>query len=208
MSGFDDPRGRRSEELAFEAERAHRSGDDRRARSLFEQAAELEEQAVADTDPAEPRVRGVLAVSSVALWCKARRYDRAETLARGYLDTSAVTDEESVRELRAAGLEARVKLWRGLTPSMRVTLLAEAGLDIPEGMGIEALRTAGLAKAGWDRPAFPTGAARHALARRGLLEVGETLLAVLSGPGWHTPRCVTDLGQAVAEAGFGLIRPS
>lgn len=101
MRGFDDPRGRRSEELAFEAERADKDGDAARARARFAQAAELEEQVVADTDPAEPRVKGVLAVSSVALWYKARRFTRAQTLARHYLAVGAAADEESVRELRA-----------------------------------------------------------------------------------------------------------
>ena len=101
MRGFDDSRSRRSEELAFEAERAARGGDLTTAQALFAQAAELEEQVVADTDPSEPRVRGVLAVSSVALWYKARRFTRAQTLARHYLAVGAAADEESVRELRA-----------------------------------------------------------------------------------------------------------
>ena len=101
MRGFDDPRGRQSEELAFEAERAERGGDEKRARALFAQAAELEEQVVADTDPAEPRVKSVLAVSSVALWYKAHRFIRAQALARHYLAMGAAADSESVQELRA-----------------------------------------------------------------------------------------------------------
>lgn len=100
MTGFDDPRGRQSEELAFEAESAERGGDVQRARALFTQAAELEEQVVADTDPAEPRVKSVLAVSSVALWYKAHRFTRAQTLARHYLAMGAAADDESARELR------------------------------------------------------------------------------------------------------------
>jgi hypothetical protein len=100
MRGFDDPRGRQSEELAFEAERAEHGGDVQRARALFAQAAVLEEQVVADTDPAEPRVKSVLAVSSVALWYKAHRFTRAQTLARHYLAIGATADDESARELR------------------------------------------------------------------------------------------------------------
>jgi hypothetical protein len=101
MRGFDDPRGRQSEELAFEAERVERGGDEKRARALFAQAAELEEQVVADTDPEEPRVKSVLAVSSVALWYKAHRFIRAQALARHYLAMGAAADSESVQELRA-----------------------------------------------------------------------------------------------------------
>lgn len=101
MRGFDDPRGRRSEQLAFEAERAMNAGELAAARALFVQAAELEEQVVAETDPAESRVKSVLAVSAVALWYKAHRLTRAQALARHYLAAGVAVDEESVRELRA-----------------------------------------------------------------------------------------------------------
>lgn len=101
MRGFDDPRGRQSEQLAFEAERAMNAGELDAARGLFAQAAELEEKVVADTDSAEPRVKSVLAVSAVALWYKAHRLTRAQILARHYLTAGVAVDGESVRELRA-----------------------------------------------------------------------------------------------------------
>jgi len=107
MTGFDDPRGRRSEQLAFEAERAANTGELDTARALFAQAAELEEQVVADTDPAQPRVKSVLAVSAVALWYKAHRLTRAQALARHYLAAGVALEEASIRELRALIHEAR-----------------------------------------------------------------------------------------------------
>lgn len=99
------------------------------------------------------------------------------------------------------------KIWRSLSPSMRATLLGEAGLPIGS-PSIDALIEAGLAKPGWDRPAFASGAARRALGRRGLLEIGQTVPMPGSGPGWHTPRTVTDIGRQVAEYGRSLLAPS
>ncbi len=106
MRGFDDPRGRQGEQLAFEAERALNTGEVDRARTLFAQAAELEEKVVADTNPGEPRVKRVLAVSAVALWYKAYRLSRAQTLARHYLALGTVIDDD-LRELDGMIREAR-----------------------------------------------------------------------------------------------------
>lgn len=108
MRGFDDPRGRQSEQLAFEAERALSAGEFDRARSLFARAAELEEKVVVDTSPDEPRVRSVLAVSEVALWYKAHRLSRAQALARHYL-AIGITVEADLRELHHLIREARRK---------------------------------------------------------------------------------------------------
>lgn len=76
---FDDPRGRLSEELAFEAETAARAGDTAKSIVLYTEAAELEEKAARDVS--EKRTRGVLAESAVALWLKAGKRDEAERVA-------------------------------------------------------------------------------------------------------------------------------
>lgn len=78
MTGYlEDPRGRRSEELAFAAERAYKFGDHERAFDLFAEAAELEGQVAREVPADQPRVRSVLGISAVALWIDARRYDEA-----------------------------------------------------------------------------------------------------------------------------------
>lgn len=94
MTGFEDPRGRRSEELAFSAEQAERVGAIETARALFSEAATLEEQIVADVSATAPRVRSVLATSAVALWYKARELGRALTLARHYIAAAIASDTE------------------------------------------------------------------------------------------------------------------
>lgn len=134
MRGFDDPRGRQSEELAFEAERAERRGDVHSARTLFAQAAELEEQVVADTDPAESRVKGVLAVSSVALWYKAHRFTRAQALARHYLAVGATADDESARELRTllhqAQQDNHARVQRAAAPAVKRSAVVQRYCEV------------------------------------------------------------------------------
>jgi phage baseplate assembly protein W len=94
MTGFDDPRGRHSEELAVLAEQAERDGRLDEARDKFAAAAALEEAVVAAVTLNEPRVKAVLATSAVALWFKARRLDRAMALARHYLATGVSRGSE------------------------------------------------------------------------------------------------------------------
>ena len=94
MTGFEDPRGRRSEELAFFAEQAERAGAIAQARTLFSEAATLEEQVVAEVSATAPRVRAVLATSAVALWYKARDLGRALALARHYIAAAVSSDTE------------------------------------------------------------------------------------------------------------------
>jgi len=71
------------------AARAHaelRRGASAEAESFFAQAAEAEEQALAQLIPADkPRTFGITAVSAVALWYKARELQRAESLAHSVL---------------------------------------------------------------------------------------------------------------------------
>lgn len=102
MTGFlKDPRGRRSEELAFEAERAHRAGDQERARALYAQAAELEGEVAREVPDAEPRVRSVLAISAVALWLEAGRHDDAARAACEFLARPEALTEQGKAELEA-----------------------------------------------------------------------------------------------------------
>jgi len=64
---------RTSEELASHAHNALRRGAVAEAESFFAQAAEGEEQALAQLVLADkPRTFGIMAVSAVALWYKAR----------------------------------------------------------------------------------------------------------------------------------------
>ena len=95
------------------------------------------------------------------------------------------------------------RIWSQLTASMRVTLLREAGLSTE---GTEARQIeAGIRRPGCIRHEDSSGAARHALGRRGLLVIGQTVPMPGSGPGFHTPRTITELGQAVAKYGRSLL---
>ncbi len=82
---FNDPRGRQSEELALRAEQAWSARQPDEARRLFAEAAALEEQVAREVPPAMVRVRGVLAISAVALWYKAGDYAQAKRLAYVFL---------------------------------------------------------------------------------------------------------------------------
>ena len=101
--------------------------------------------------------------------------------------------------------ESAAQIWKKLTASQRVTLLAEAGLAY-YGYGDETLLRAGLRKRGHRIPALVSGAARHALGRKGLLDVGQTVVAPKAAAGFHTPRTVTAIGSAVAAHGLAILR--
>ena len=68
---FLEPRRRRSQELAFEAERADDRGDVAAAIGHYAEAARLEEENALDVPGDVPRVRSVLGLSAVALWLRA-----------------------------------------------------------------------------------------------------------------------------------------
>src|SRR6185503_8712259 len=91
MVTFDDPRARQVDELAFQAERAEKLGDQDTARSLYAEAAALESELAKAAPLDAPRVRGLLAVSAVARWMKAGRPDEAERLARTFLGDRRLT---------------------------------------------------------------------------------------------------------------------
>ncbi len=101
------------------------------------------------------------------------------------------------------------EIWKKLTRSQRVTLLEEAGIkhDWPD-FGPEDQVRAGIRRPGPDisRAEWSSGSARHALGRKGLLAIGQTVAAPMSAAGFHTPRTVTPLGRSVAEHGYALLR--
>lgn len=78
----------RSEQLAAEAEAAIHAGDLDVARNLYAAAAEAEARALDNLDRSKQRTFGVTAVSAVALWYKAQRYDNALRLAHRHLADS------------------------------------------------------------------------------------------------------------------------
>ena len=82
------------------------------------------------------------------------------------------------------------QIWKELTPSQRATLLHEADLAY-HGSDDAARLHAGLKKRGDLIPARSSGSARHALGRRGLLEIRQTVAAPTTAAGFHTPRKVT-----------------
>lgn len=90
-----------SERLAIEAQLALKAHDARRAIELYKQAAEIEQQALAELDASKMRTRGIAAVSAVALWFKAREYVFAERLAHSTLADPQVPDfaREELRNL-------------------------------------------------------------------------------------------------------------
>ena len=56
---------------------------------------------MADTDPAEPRIRGVLAISTIALWLKAKRPERVRQAGERFLTGDFITDRYARHELEA-----------------------------------------------------------------------------------------------------------
>jgi hypothetical protein len=77
VQAFDDPRHRRSEELAFLAERAERKGELAAALTHYAESARLEEESALDVPGDVPEVRELFAVSAVALWLRAERWSEA-----------------------------------------------------------------------------------------------------------------------------------
>jgi hypothetical protein len=105
---FDDPRRRRSEELAFFAERAERAGDLASALAKYAEAAELEEENALEVPSEFPRVRDVLAISAVALWLRAGRWEEAARAGCAFLATPSALTPDGCHELQS--LVARA--WR------------------------------------------------------------------------------------------------
>lgn len=74
---FDDPRHRASEERTDAAQSAEWAGDFETAKSLYAEAARLEEAHAFDVPGDDPRLRAMFGVSAVALWLRAERWDDA-----------------------------------------------------------------------------------------------------------------------------------
>ena len=90
---------KKSEELAAEAGVAARADDLKRARDLYEQAAQYEEKALTDLEPDKTRTIGITVVSAVSLFYKAAQYKKAELLAHKWLAVST-SPSFSVEQLR------------------------------------------------------------------------------------------------------------
>lgn len=76
-----------SETYASRAEAARRKGEIEEAERLYARAAEAESDALQYLDSSKERTLGVSAVSAVALWYKARLFDRAQSTAYRWLAT-------------------------------------------------------------------------------------------------------------------------
>lgn len=98
---FDDPRHRRSEELAFFAERAERTGDIPSALSQYGEAASLEEENALEVPGEVPRIRSVLAISAVALWLCAEQWEQAARAGCAFLATPQGLTVDGRRELQS-----------------------------------------------------------------------------------------------------------
>lgn len=97
---FLDPRRQRSQELAFAAERADDQGDVATARACYADAARLEEESALDVPPEVPRVRSVLAISAVALWLRAERWNEAARAGCAFLAQPDKLTPDGVRALQ------------------------------------------------------------------------------------------------------------
>ena len=78
------------ERFASDAEIASHHGERALAQQLYAKAAQAEERALREVDPAKSRTYGITAVSMVALYYKAGRSTAARTLAQGCLESDAL----------------------------------------------------------------------------------------------------------------------
>lgn len=98
---FLDPRRRRSQDLAFAAERADDAGDVTGALASYAEAAKLEEENALDVPGDVPRVRSVLAISAVVLWLRAEKWEEAARAGCAFLAAPHALTPDAVRELRS-----------------------------------------------------------------------------------------------------------
>jgi hypothetical protein len=97
---FLDPRRRRSQELAFEAERADDRGDRAAAIAHYADAARLEEENALDVPGDVPRIRSVLGLSAVALWLRAEQWSEAARAGCAFLAQPDKLTQEGVRAIQ------------------------------------------------------------------------------------------------------------
>ena len=96
---FADPRRRQSEELALRAEQTWAAGQRVEACKLFAEAAALEQEVALAVSGGSIRIRGVLAISAVALWYKAGEFARAKHLAYVFLADGEHLSEQGKKDL-------------------------------------------------------------------------------------------------------------
>lgn len=93
MSGLGDSRGREVDDYAWRAEQLRRGGDLAGAQLQFAKAAMIEQEIAEGACTGPIRVKSVLAVSAVALWYKAGKWNNAERLAHRWLAEETFSDD-------------------------------------------------------------------------------------------------------------------
>lgn len=112
---------RLSEEFASDAEVAIRRGEHTRALGLYVKAAQAEELALKEVEPAKSRTYGITAVSAVALHFKAAQWEQAHKLAHRCLGSGRLPKfaAQQMNEL-LDGIKAREMVLRNETrPDVR-----------------------------------------------------------------------------------------
>ncbi len=124
-----------SERLSIEAHLALNRGNRERAYDLYRRAAQAERRALEQLDVAKVRTRGVTAVSAVALWFKAQRYDQAEQLAHSMLAEPDIPEfaREDLRSLLHAIWTEKAKQTAGITFVPGQVLVSVRGGEVVTG---------------------------------------------------------------------------
>lgn len=94
-----DPRRRRAEELVVRGEAAWAEGQHAMARTLFQEAAELEEAVAIAAPTSLPRARTAIAIAAVSLYYRANALARAKKVAYGLLGADEGLTRQGVIEL-------------------------------------------------------------------------------------------------------------
>lgn len=82
----------KSEKLASEAEAALKDGELVEARRLYADAAKAEVEALKRLDKTKQRTLGIITVSAVALWYKAKQFAQAEQIAYQVLSEGSLPE--------------------------------------------------------------------------------------------------------------------
>lgn len=94
-----------SQQFATRAQIALRKHYDSQALKLYKKAARIEQKAFNIIDISKVRTRGIIAVSTVALWYKAKEYDKALQFAQKII---------KIKSLPAFAIRNIVKIMRGI----------------------------------------------------------------------------------------------
>ncbi len=106
MGHFDDPRVSMADLLAFRADDAAERGDQEEARSLYAQAALLEEEMAFAVGPEAPRVKDLFLRDAAALWELAGNEEKRKALLALMLDRPAAEDATSWHERASTTIDA------------------------------------------------------------------------------------------------------